>query len=201
MLDLDVRGRRSLSVATDYLSELADVLRLVPGEAIGRAVDLLLEARAAGRRVYIMGNGGSAATASHFACDLVKTAHVLGLAPLRVSALADNAAILTAWANDVSYERSFAEQILALVEPGDIVIGISASGNSPNIVAGLSAAMSAGACSIALLGFDGGAARHLADIAIHIPCHDYGLVEDTHAAIGHAITAAIRQELLGGERS
>src|SRR3954468_685283 len=86
--------------ALDYLDDLRHVLPLVPREALGRAVELVLEARAAGRRVYIIGNGGSAATASHLVCDLVKTAHVAGFAPLRAFALADNTPLMTAWAND-----------------------------------------------------------------------------------------------------
>jgi D-sedoheptulose 7-phosphate isomerase len=142
-----------------------------------------------------MGNGGSAATASHFACDLVKTAQVPGLTPLRVFALTDNTPLLTAWANDSSYEDAFAAQITALVEPGDLVIGISASGNSPNIVAGLTAASAMGARTIGLLGFDGGASYNLVEIPIHVPCNHYGLVEDTHMAVGHAITAAVRRVL------
>jgi D-sedoheptulose 7-phosphate isomerase len=182
--------------AAGYLSGLVRTLDLVPSEPLAAAIRLLLDARATGRRVYIMGNGGSATTASHFACDLVKTAHVADHAPLRVFALTDNTPLLTAWANDRAYEDIFAEQIVALAEPGDVVIAISASGNSPNIVAGLAAAASIGGHTIGLLGFDGGAARRLVDIAIHIPCDDYGLVEDTHAAIGHAITGAIRAALL-----
>jgi len=182
-------------IAGDYFAELASVLSLVPGAALARVIDLLLDARRTGRRVYVMGNGGSSATASHFACDLVKTAQVPGLKPLRVFALTDNTPLLTAWANDSAYDRSFAEQVHALVEPEDIVIGISASGNSPNIVAGLTAATEAGARTVAFLGFDGGASYNLADVPIHIPCHNYGLVEDAHSAIGHAITAAVRQAL------
>ncbi len=191
----DLVDAPSRSTATAYLAALADVLALVPGEALARVVELLLDARAAGRRVYIMGNGGSAATASHMVCDLVKTARVGGVQPLRVFSLADNTPLLTAWANDSSYDRSFAEQIIALVEPGDIVIAISASGNSPNVVNGLAEASARGARTIGLLGFDGGAAREMVDVAVHIPCNDYGLVEDTHAAIGHALTAAIRRSL------
>jgi D-sedoheptulose 7-phosphate isomerase len=102
---------------------------------------------------------------------------------------------MTAWANDRAYESTFAEQVATHVEREDLVIAISASGNSPNVVAALEAASRLGAQTIGLLGFDGGAARYLVDVAIHIPCHDYGLVEDTHAAIGHAITAAVRHAL------
>lgn len=183
------------STASEYLAELADVLSLVSADALARAIELLLEARANGQRVYVMGNGGSAATASHLTCDLVKTARVGGMAPLRVFSLTDNTPLLTAWANDSSYEQSFAEQVIALVEPDDVVIAISVSGNSPNVVAGLTAAAAKGARTIGLLGFDGGAARHIVDLTIHVPCNNYGLVEDTHAAIGHALTAAIRRTL------
>jgi D-sedoheptulose 7-phosphate isomerase len=183
-------------VATNYLAGLARTLDLIPTEALAAAVEMLLNARAAGRRVYIMGNGGSAATASHFACDLLKTAHVKDHAPLRVFALTDNTAVLTALANDLGYEHGFAEQIRALVEPGDVVVALSASGNSHNIVAGLTAASRVGGRTIGLFGFDGGAARDLVDVAIHIPRNDYGQVEDAHSAIGHAITAAIRAALL-----
>jgi D-sedoheptulose 7-phosphate isomerase len=194
-VSLDVSKTYSCSVATGYLADLVDVLRLVPSDPLARAIDLLLHARSTGRRVYIMGNGGSATTASHFVCDLVKTAHVRGHRPLRAFALTDSISSLTAWANDTTYERIFAEQVAALVERGDVVIAISASGNSPNIVAGLVAAAAKGARTIGLFGFDGGAACKLVDVAIHIPSHDYGLVEDTHLAIGHAFTAAIRQVL------
>jgi D-sedoheptulose 7-phosphate isomerase len=183
------------SVATDFFAELRRVLALVPQDAIERTVELLVETRASGRRVYVIGNGGSAATASHFVCDLVKTASVPGLDPLRAFALTDNTPLLTAWANDSAYECTFAQQISALVDAGDVVIGVSASGNSPNIVAGLAAAAARGARTVGLLGFDGGAARSQVDIAVHIPCNDYGLVEAVHVAISHAITAAIKEAL------
>ncbi len=192
---LDATETCARRTATRYLEDLARVLTTVPGEALERAIELLLEARDRGRRVYVMGNGGSAATATHLASDLMKTAQVAGLEPLRVLALTDNTSLLTAWANDTAYERIYAEQVAALVDPGDVVIAISASGNSPNIVAGVMAAAAKGARTIGLLGFDGGESRALVDIAIHTPCHNYGLVEDSHSAIGHAMTAAIRSAL------
>jgi D-sedoheptulose 7-phosphate isomerase len=181
--------------AAQYLSRLSQVLELVPRDAVARTIDLLLKAQATGARVYIMGNGGSASTASHLVCDLTKTARVAGQRPLRAFALADNGAVMTAWANDTVYERTFAEQIEGLVEPGDVVIAISASGNSPNIVAGLLAAASRGALTVSLVGFDGGAAALNSDVVVHVPCRDYGLVEDSHSAIGHAMTAAVRMAL------
>jgi D-sedoheptulose 7-phosphate isomerase len=184
------------SSATEYVDHLAELLRLVPKKPLELTVALLLNARRLGGRVYIMGNGGSAATASHMVCDLVKTAHVPGKRPLRAYALADNAALLTAVANDATYERTFADQIDGVVEASDVVIAISASGNSPNVAAGLRAAAARGAHTVALVGFDGGAAGQLADITIHVPSHEYGPVEDAHSAIGHALTSAIRHALM-----
>jgi D-sedoheptulose 7-phosphate isomerase len=179
-------------VATRHLARLAETLLRIPAEPLGRAVDLLLAARAAGRRVWVFGNGGSAAIASHLVCDLTKTAARAGEAPLRSFALTDNVPLLTAWANDTAYERVFAAQIEMLVDPDDVVIAISSSGRSPNIVAAVRSARDRGARIIALVGFDGGPALDLADVAIHIPVHDYGIVEDAHMAVGHAMAAAVR---------
>jgi D-sedoheptulose 7-phosphate isomerase len=183
------------SGALEYLSTLARVLNQVPGEALGQAIALLLEAHAASKRVYVMGNGGSSATASHFVCDLAKTARVASYPRVKAFSLTDNTPLLTAWANDCSYEDVFAEQIRGLVEPGDVVIAISASGNSPNILAGLVAAAAQGALTIGLLGFDGGAARDLVDVAVHVQASDYGIVEDTHSALTHAMANAVRAAL------
>lgn len=154
-----------------------------------------MEARANGRRVFIVGNGGSAATASHFVCDLVKTAEVEGLEPFMAFALCDNVSLMTAWGNDLRFEQIFAEQVRALAEAGDVLIVISASGNSPNIIASLNAAAAKDIQTIGLLGFDGGAALDLVDVAVHVPSHDYGVVEAAHSAVTHAITSAVSQNL------
>jgi D-sedoheptulose 7-phosphate isomerase len=191
MLDLALAG--SQSAVRSHLEQLRVLLSQVPTDRLEAALDLLLEARETAHRVYVMGNGGSASTAAHFVCDLQKSATIPGQAPLRAYSLTDNMALMTAWANDTMYENVFAGQIMTLVDPGDVVIAISASGNSPNIVAGLRAAAQKGARTIALVGFDGGSASLLADVTVHIDSHDYGLVEDVHSALGHAITTAIRQ--------
>lgn len=183
------------SMAMTYLSDLARVLELVPSESLGRAIDALLEAREHGNRVYVFGNGGSAATASHFVCDLVKSAQVSGFRPFRAFALTDSTPLMTAWANDAAYAQTFSRMLEALVEPGDVALGISASGSSPNLVAGLETAARLGARTIALLGFDGGHALRIAEIPVHVPSMDYGHAEDTHSAIGHAITTSIRRTL------
>jgi len=184
-----------------YLSELAEVLQKVAAEPIRQALSLLCDARDAGRRVYVMGNGGGAAIASQMVCNFAKTAQMTGQKPIRTFAVVDNVPALTAWANDTDYAEAFAHQIRSLVDPGDVVMAISSSGNSPNILAGLRAAREAGARTIGLLGFDGGRALSLVAIAIHIPQTSYGLVEDTHMAIGHALARALQQATSGAAPS
>lgn len=194
MLEVEEPTRHLL--AAEYLNQLALVVQQVPVDALSQAIDAILDAHAARRRVYVMGNGGSSATASHFVCDLVKTAKVPGQPPLRAFSLTDNTPLLTAWSNDQAYEDAFAEYIEAVADAGDVIIGITASGNSPNIVNALRSARGRGATTIAFVGFDGGAARHSADVVVHVPRDDYGLVEDSHSAICHAITNAVRGKLL-----
>lgn len=186
-----VASEEALDVASRHLARLAETLLRVPREPVGQAVSLLLAARAAGRRVWVFGNGGSAAIASHLVCDLTKTAARAGETPLRSFALTDNIPLLTAWANDTTYERVYAAQIEMLVDRDDVVIAISSSGESPNIVAAVRSARDRGARIIALVGFDGGPTLDLVDVAIHVAVHDYGIVEDAHAAVGHALAAAV----------
>jgi phosphoheptose isomerase len=181
---------------TGFMTALAEASLAVSTDSLRAATELLLDAQANGRRVYVMGNGGSASTASHFVCDLIKTAQVPGHRPLRAFALTDNPALVTAIGNDLSYDESFSLQVKALVEPDDVVIAISASGKSPNIIAGLVAATAIGAQTIGFLGFDGGPARALVDVSIHVPWHDYGIVESVHLGVVHALTLAIRRALL-----
>jgi D-sedoheptulose 7-phosphate isomerase len=189
-------SRLRYPVAVDYLTRLSELLLLIPERSMAAAIDLLLEAQDRGRRVYIMGNGGSAATSAHLANDLMKkTSHVPGARPLRAFAVADNVPLLTAWANDVAYESAFAEYLAGALDEHDVVIAISASGNSPNVVNGLRVARAADARTIGLVGFDGGQTSELVDVAIHVRSFDYGLVEDAHMAVGHAISDAVRQAL------
>src|SRR5438132_12737074 len=128
---------RSMIVASleDHISEVQQVLSKIPISTIERVVQIVLEAYHRHGHLYILGNGGSASTATHFACDLGKATIVEGRARLRVTSLTDNVAFLTAWANDTSYERVFAEQLLSLLDPGDVLIAVSASGTSPNTLA------------------------------------------------------------------
>ena len=149
--------------------------------------------------MLVAGNGGSASTASHLACDLAKT--VLGARPelrrsrFRAVSLADNVALLTAWANDVSYEAVFAEQVKMLGRPGDVLCVISASGNSANVVGAVEAARALGLHTIGFLGFGGGRLRDLVDDYVVVPCDDYGHVESTHLVLGHLLTEWLRARL------
>jgi len=177
-----------------YISEIGDTLDKLPIDSIAQVVDLLEEARLKGKRIFIFGNGGSAATASHFAADLSKGAICKGKPRLKAFALTDNVPLLTAWANDTTYDNIFAEQLENLVEPGDIVIGISGSGNSPNVLNGVKVAKAEGATTIGFIGFDGGKVKELVDIAVIVPSHNMEQVEDIHLLLEHVITTCLREE-------
>ena len=175
-----------------YLSDMRATLSRLPLDKIERVVRLLREARAHKRRVFLFGNGGSAATASHLACDLAKGTSGNGRPRLRAMALTDNMPLISAWANDTAYENIFAQQLQDHVEPGDIVIGISGSGRSPNVLNGIKAARSAGAITVGMTGFDGGHLKDLVDICIIVPDNNIDKVEDVHLMLGHVITSCLR---------
>jgi len=156
-------------------------------------VELIETARARGKRIFTFGNGGSAATASHFASDLCKGAISPGKPRIRAFALTDNLPLLSAWANDSAYENIFAEQLDNFVEAGDIAIGISGSGNSPNVLNGVKIAKAKGATTIGLIGFDGGKLKNLVDMAIVVPNHNMEQVEDVHLLLEHIITTCLRK--------
>jgi D-sedoheptulose 7-phosphate isomerase len=171
----------------------------VPLAPIVQAAERLLEVARAGGLLLLAGNGGSAATASHMALDLGKS--TLGRPPhhdvrrLRAISLADPSPVVTAWANDTGFGGVYAEQVRSLARPGDAVMLLSVSGDSPNVLAAARAARHVRATVIALLGHPGGAMRRLADIAVVVPSQDYGVVEDVHLAINHMITNYLREEL------
>ncbi len=145
--------------------------------------------------VFLLGNGGSAATASHFACDLAKGTRMSNIAAFRAITLNENVALMTAWANDTTYEQIFAEQLSALVRPNDVVILISVSGNSPNILVAATVARQADALVIALTGQSGGQLAALADLAICVPTQSIEQVEDAHLIIAHSLCVVLRKRL------
>lgn len=178
-----------------YSQELADALAKIPEDMLTSAFEAIIGSIDAGKKLFICGNGGSASTGSHMACDFQKWAHVLPEDAPQVAAicLSDNTAIMTAIANDVGFDQIFASQISALGTPGDLLLVISVSGNSPNVLKALSMADSLGISTLALTGMDGGVACSLADMSLTILSDDYGIVEDAHAVIMHVLTRMIRE--------
>jgi D-sedoheptulose 7-phosphate isomerase len=180
-------------VVTRYLYELAETMQGLPLEAIERLVELLHQARLEGRQVFLLGNGGSAATASHLACDLAKNTIVAGLSGFRALSLTDNAALMTAWANDTAYDNLFCGQLGCLLQAGDLVIGISASGNSPNVLRAVEMARQQGATTVGLTGFAGGRLKDLVHLPIVVPSDRMEQIEDLHLVLGHLVVTALRE--------
>ena len=152
-----------------YVQEIKETLDRLPWEAVRESVSVLQEARLNNRQVFIMGNGGSAATALHFVCDLGKGTVMPGHTRFRVIALNGNMPLFSALANDIGYDRVFVEQLASLAQSGDVVIGISGSGNSPNVLNAILLAREMGATTIGMTGFDGGKLKALVDICILVP--------------------------------
>ncbi len=184
-----------------YVDRFTDLLRAMDDAAVARVVTTLARARDEHRTVFIAGNGGSAATASHFANDLGKAVKQSGRTPVRVMSLSDNASWLTALANDEGYERVFSGQLENFAGEGDVLVVISASGNSPNLVRAVELARSRGMRTVGFLGFDGGALLSLVDepVLVETEQGQYGLVETAHSLICDVVTACLIADR--GERS
>ncbi|MEW6755037.1 MAG: SIS domain-containing protein [Candidatus Latescibacterota bacterium] len=170
-----------------YLQELSAAVAGLDLDGVRRIRDLCQTAREQGRQVFTCGNGGSAATASHLANDLGKGASCGRQQRFRVTALTDCVPWLTALANDISYEAVFAEQLRNLGQPGDLLIAISGSGNSPNVLAAVAAARELGMTSVGLTGFGGGKLARLVDVPLVVGCSHMGRVEDVHLVVAHLI--------------
>lgn len=179
------------AILRSFVSDLTAAMESTVNDGFDQAFRLIHDVRKANGCLFAMGNGGSASTASHLVCDLMKTVRMLGGRPVRGHSLTDNVPVLTALANDDAYDAVFAEQLREMATPGDLVVAVSVSGTSPNIVVGLEAAADLGVPTIGMLGSDGGAALDLVDAAIHIPSKDPGIVESAHLAIVHALTKAL----------
>jgi D-sedoheptulose 7-phosphate isomerase len=189
--ELDVQG-----IALDHMHALRAVLRRVDLDAIERIVGRLRFARENAGTVFVAGNGGSAATASHWVNDLGKATKRSGRAPMRVMCLSDNASWLTALANDDGYDEVFSGQLDNFARDDDLLVVISASGNSANLVRAVEVASSRGAVTIGLLGFDGGVLKDLVSECIWLSTEKgaYELVEDAHSIICHILTSCLAQD-------
>ncbi|MBI5241988.1 MAG: SIS domain-containing protein [Elusimicrobia bacterium] len=161
--------------------------------ALERLTGILLEAQRRGRHVFVMGNGGSAATAASIAVDFSKTAAPRGGKAWKCISLAENAAFITAMSNDHTFDDIFVKQLEILLQPGDVVLVVSGSGNSVNLIKAVRYARSRKAKTAALLGFDGGRLKRLVDAPLVVASGQYGVVEDLHLAISHIITFFLRQ--------
>lgn len=179
-----------------YLDRLKVMLAAIDAEAVMKAVGVLLEAYDRQRTVFICGNGGSASTASHMAADLGKNAVAAGKPRLRVISLNDNMAWFSALANDLGYADVFAEQVENLLGPGDVLVTLSASGNSENVVKAAALARARGGRVVALVGFTGGKLAQMADAVVHLRSDSYGPVEDGHLVLNHIFTEALRERAL-----
>lgn len=183
-----------------YCNYIRQLLGRLDGNVIAAFVEELELARRHQRTVFFIGNGGSAATASHFANDLVKATRVDGRSGFRAVSLTDNIQLLTALANDHGYETVFTGQMRDLFKGGDLLVAISASGNSPNVVAAVKLAKDRGGRTVGLVGFDGGALRDLCDLVVHVRSEkgEYGPVEDIHLILEHLITGYLCMRLQEG---
>ena len=181
-----------------YFENYARVVAELPYDHIERAADELYQAYQQERKVFLFGNGGSAALASHFACDLGKGTVSANKSTKRfqVLSLTDNTPLMTAWANDTSYEQVFAEQLRNFIQGGDIAFGISGSGSSPNVLLALQVARECGAINIGLTGFKGGKMAGLCDLCMIIPSDNMQIIEDLQLSIAHALFTVVRHRIM-----
>jgi len=177
----------------DYIDGIKRCLDEISAETVQAAVDIILGAYRRNRCVFVLGNGGSAATASHFALDLSKGTRVAGKNCLRATSLTDNVPLLTALSNDIGYAAVFKEQLVNFLSEGDVVIGITASGDSPNVLEAARYARSKRAKTIGLIGFGGGRLKEITDIAIILSSRSYRQVEDAHMVLAHLITQEVER--------
>lgn len=186
-------GYKTVEAIETYFTELEQMVRDISLLQLQSVLHLLEEAYHNGHRVFIMGNGGSAATASHFALDLAKNTIMPGAPRLKAISLTDHVPLITAWSNDTAYEHIFAEQLANLIEPGDVVLGISASGNSLNVINAMLLAKQYRAYTVALLGAKGGKIKEIVDAYILAPGHNIEQEEDAHMILAHVITRHMRE--------
>ena len=186
---------RMLARIRTYLGEVSDLVMQVPPEEIEKITGIIMDAYRRGRTVYVFGNGGGSATSSHFVCDLAKGTAAEGKPRLKAVSLAENVALLTAWANDTDYTNTFGEQLSNFVQGGDVVIGLSGSGMSPNVINAFHVANEAGATTVLFSGFRGGTARTVADESIVVPSDDMQQIEDVHLILTHIIFRCVREQI------
>jgi len=181
---------------SDYLDAVIAAAKAVDFDVVRKCIDWLAEAYRGGRQVFLIGNGGSAANASHFAEDLAKSSIPEASGKrFRVLSLTDNTSYITAIANDMGYEQVFAFQLAQFAQPGDVLIAISGSGNSPNIIKAVEYARGAGMRVVGMTGFDGGRLRELSDLCLHVPLRDMCKSEAVHGILLHMVVELLKERL------
>jgi D-sedoheptulose 7-phosphate isomerase len=184
---------------TQYFQQLERLIAQLPYEQIDGIISVLLKAFDEERTVFVFGNGGSAASASHMVSDMSRVAANRDRrGSIKVMALTDNVPVLTACANDHGYESVFSEQLKNFVQPGDVAFAISCSGDSPNVLLALTTARDAGATTVALSGFDGGAMKALCHVCAVVPAENRQMIEDLHHAVLHSISSVLRARIGSG---
>ena len=179
----------------NYISTLQQTMDQLPQQLIAKVINVLQRARLQGSQIFIMGNGGSASTASHFVCDLAKNTRHSDLPHFRVIGLTDNMAILSAYANDEGYASVFSQQLANLIRPNDVVIGISASGNSQNVLNAIEEAQKHdNVTTIGFTGFDGGQLGQMVHIDVHVKSNIIEHVEDIHLMLEHMIVKIMKDQ-------
>jgi D-sedoheptulose 7-phosphate isomerase len=179
----------------DYAANLQAAISAVDPREMERAIRLIADVRLREGQIFVAGNGGSAAISDHLCCDWTKGTDHPGILPLRTHSLSCNTAVVTALANDFSYQEVFSAQLKYAAKPNDLVILISSSGNSPNVVEAAQWARQNNIPVISLVGFEGGKLRNTSDVVLFVPFHNYGIVEDSHQALMHVIAQFVYLEL------
>lgn len=185
----------SITNCRSYFEQLSRTISLFPFDQVEETAAVLMDAYERQRTVFTFGNGGSAALASHFACDLAKGTVNGANQRFRVLALTDNVPLMTAWANDSHYENIFSEQLENFAQAGDVAFAISASGNSPNVLKALAGARRAGCVTAGLTGFQGGRMLSLCDACIVVPCDNMQIIEDLHMCVAHSLFTCVRANI------
>jgi D-sedoheptulose 7-phosphate isomerase len=184
-----------ISDLNTYLLQVTQTLSQVPRQPLDRIAKAIWETYERDATILICGNGGSAASASHFACDLAKLTISADCRRVRALALTDNMALMTAWSNDQAYADVFVEQLIGIYRPGDLLFAISGSGNSPNVLRAVEWANERGAPTVGLTGFEGGKLARLARFSLHIQNDVMPQVEDIHMTICHGLAVAMRRRI------
>ena len=187
-----------------YFKETAEIIQRVDARDVNKAVDVLFQAWKQGKHVFVMGNGGSAATATHFTCDLLKPTHTPGEERFKAICLNDNVPVMSAWINDVGWDHLYVGQLENFMQKGDILVGFSVHGGSlrdedamwsQNMLKAIKFAKEKGAKTIGIAGFDGGAMKKYCDVCIVVPEESTPHVEGLHMVVHHAIISALKKKM------